>query len=73
MTNKVTYDKFCEKLKVYILNDFKGGGNIVEVTKNPSVDIMLSFKTNNKPIHLINEEKESDIDVEIKKKKSRIM
>ena len=24
MTNKVTYDKFCEKLKVYIMNNFKG-------------------------------------------------
>ena len=73
MTNKVTYDKFCEKLKVYIMNDFKGGENVVEVTKNPSVDIVSYFEANNKPINLTKEEKESDIDVEIKNKKSRIM
>ena len=45
MTNKVTYDKFCKKLKVYIMNYFKGGENAVEVTKNPSVDILLSFES----------------------------
>ena len=33
MTNKVNYDIFCEKLGVYIMNEFKGGENVVEVTK----------------------------------------
>ena len=67
MTSKVTYDKFCEKLKVYIMNDFKGVENVVEVMKNSLVDIVSSFEANNTPIHLTKEEKESDIDVEIKK------
>ena len=33
MTKKVNYDIFCEKLGVYIMNEFKGGENVVEVTK----------------------------------------
>ena len=67
MTNKVNYDIFCEKLGVYIMNDFKGGENVVEVTKNHAIDIISSFETNNKPIKLTAEEKKSTIDVEIKK------
>ena len=33
VTRKVNYDIFCEKLGVYIMNEFKGGENVVEVTK----------------------------------------
>ena len=40
MTNKVNYDIFCEKLGIYIMNDFKGGENVVEVTKNQETDII---------------------------------
>ena len=67
MTNKVNYDIFCEKLGVYIMNEFKGGENVVEVTKNYAVDIISSFDTNNKPVELSEAEKKSTIDVEIKK------
>ena len=67
MTNKVNYDIFCEKLGVYIMNEFKGGENVVEVTKNYAIDIISSFETNNKTVELSEAEKKSTIDVEIKK------
>ena len=73
MTNKVTYDKFCEKLKVYIMNDVKGAENVVKVTKNPLVDIVSSFEANNKPINLAKEEKSQILTLGLKKKKSRMM
>ena len=57
MTHKVNYDVFCKKLKIYIMNEFKGGENVVEVTKNPSIDIISSFEKNNKPKELTDEEK----------------
>ena len=33
MLKKVNYAIFCKKLGVYIMNEFKGGENVVEVTK----------------------------------------
>ena len=36
MLKKVNYDIFCEKLGVYMMNEFKGGENVVEVTKKPN-------------------------------------
>ena len=48
MTNKVNYGIFCEKLGVYIRNDFKCGENAVEVTRNHAIDIIASFEKNNK-------------------------
>ena len=73
MTNKVNYDSFCEKLKIYIMNDFKGGENVVEVTQNPSIDIISTLVNDNKPKEPTDEEKKSTIDTEIKRKKLRIM
>ena len=67
MTKKVNYDIFCEKLGVYSMNEFKGGENVVGVTRNHAIDIISSFQTNNKPVELSEEEKKSTIDVEIKK------
>ena len=49
------------------MNEFKGGENVVEVTKNHTIDIISSFESNNKPVELTDEEKKSTIDVEIKK------
>ena len=57
MTKKVNYDIFCEKFGVYIMNDFKGGENVVEVTKNQTIDIISSFEKENKPVELTDEEK----------------
>ena len=67
MTNKVNYNSFCEKLKIFIMNEFKGGKNVVEVTQNPSIDIISFFENDNKPEELTEEEKKSTIDREIKK------
>ena len=44
MTKKVNYDQFCEKLYIFIMNVFKNGDSVVEVTKNPSADIIENFK-----------------------------
>ena len=35
MIKKVNYDQFCEKLYTYIMNTFKNGDSVVEVTKIP--------------------------------------
>ena len=67
MTHKVNYDIFFEKLGIYIMNDFKGGENVVEITKNQDTDIISSFQTMNKPVELTEDERLSTIDVEIKK------
>ena len=67
VTRKITYDAFLEKLGIYIMTELKGGENIVEITKEPSSDIIGDFTAMYKPVELTNEEKESSIKVEIKK------
>ena len=67
MTKKVNYDQFCEKLYIFIMNVFKNGDSVVEVTRNPSANIVEDFKTLHKPNKLTDEEKESHIETEIKK------
>ena len=67
MNKKVNYDQFCEKLHTYIVNNLKNGDAIVGVTTNPSATIIEDFIANHKPKELSDEEKESDIKVEIKK------
>ena len=67
MTKKVNFDVFCEKLGVYVMNEFKGGENVVEITKRQTIDIVSSFEKESKPVQLTEEEKKDTIDVEIKK------
>ena len=67
VTRKITYDAFLEKLGIYIMTELKGGENIVEITKEPSSDIIGDFTATYKPVELTDEEKESSIEVEIKK------
>ena len=57
MTMKVNFDVFCEKLGVYVMNEFKGGENVVEVTKRQTIDIISSFEKESKPVELTDEEK----------------
>ena len=52
MIKKVNYDKFCEKLHIYIMNKFNNGDAIVEVTKKHSADVIGNFEDKNKPIEL---------------------
>ena len=58
---------FCRKLRLYILNEFKSGENVVEVAKNPEVDLIKEFETNNKPTESTADGEKSTIDVEIKR------
>ena len=57
MLKKLNYDQFCEKLHTYIVNNFKNGDAVVEVTINPSATIIKDFIATNKPIELSDEEK----------------
>ena len=43
---------------MYVMNEFKSGENVVEVTRNQTTDIISLFVKDNKPIEL-NEEEES--------------
>ena len=65
VTKKVTYDSFCEKLGIYVMNGFKDGDAIVEVTRNHNADIISEFETNNKPEPI--DSAASDVDKEIHK------
>ena len=67
IVKKVNYDSFCEKLGVYIMREFKNGENVVEITKNPSEDVVKNFETIYKPTELSDEEKKSSVNTEIKK------
>ena len=67
MIKRVNYDKFCEKLHIYIMNELKNGDAIVEVVKNHSANVICYFENNNKPIELTDTEKKSTVDVEIYK------
>ena len=49
------------------MNEFKGGENVFEVTRNKAINILSSFERDDKPVELTDEEKEFPIDVEIKK------
>ena len=49
------------------MNEFKGGENSFEVTRNQAIDMISSFERDGKPAELTDEEKESHIDAEIKK------
>ena len=53
VSKKVNYDAFCEKLAIYVMNELKDGDAIVEVTRNPSADIIAHFEANNKPTELV--------------------
>ena len=67
MIKKLNYDQFCEKLYTYIVNNFKNGDAIVEVTKNPSATIIEDFVEAHKPKELSDKDKKSDIEVDIKR------
>ena len=49
------------------MTEFKNGEHVLEITKNPDTKIIEDFQKENKPVQLTDEEKESSIDVEIKK------
>ena len=64
---KTNYDKFCEKFETYLMKQLKGGEHVIEILKDPNIDILNTYKSVNKPADLTDEEKKSDVEVEIKK------
>ena len=64
---KVNYDRFLEKLAIYVVNELKNGDSLMEVTKNPNAKTIEEFQKENKPKELSNEDKKSTVDVEIHK------
>ena len=64
---KVNYDRFLEKLSIYVVNELKNGDSLVQVTKNPNEDTIEIFKKENKPNELSDEDKKSTVDIEIHK------
>ena len=67
ITKKVNYDRFLEKLAIYVVNELKNGDSIIEVTRNPNATIIEDFEKENKPTELSDEAKKSTVDVEIHK------
>ena len=57
ITKKVNYDRFLEKLAIYVINELKNGDYIIEVTKNPNATIIEDFQKDNKPKELSDEDK----------------
>mmetsp|Transcript_11443 Transcript_11443/g.16185 ORF Transcript_11443/g.16185 Transcript_11443/m.16185 type:complete len:133 (-) Transcript_11443:2152-2550(-) len=57
MTKEGNYDQFCEKLNIYIMNNVKNGDAVVEVTKNPSANIIEDYTKTHKPKEFTDEEK----------------
>ena len=66
---KKNYDKFCDKLRTYVMKEFKNGEHVVEIIENPEADVMASYEKTYKPKDLTTEEKESVVEIKIKKKK----
>ena len=64
---KVNYDRFLEKLAIYVVNELRNGDAIVEITRNPNAKIVEEFQKDNKPEELSEEDRESTVDVEIHK------
>ena len=49
------------------MKQLKGGEHVIEILKDPNIDILSTYKIVNKPADLTAEEKKSDVEVEIKK------
>ena len=64
---KTNYDKFCERLETYLMKELRGGEHVIEILKDPTIDIVAAYKNDNKPADLTDNEKKSDVEVEIKK------
>ena len=67
VNKKVNYDRFLEKLAIYVINELKNGDSIIEITRNPNAKIIEDFQKENKPEELSDEDKKSTVDIEIHK------
>ena len=51
------------------MKEFKNGENVIQVTKDPSENVVMNFEAYCKPKELTDEEKKSSVETEIKKEK----
>ena len=58
---KTNYDKFCEKLVTYVMKEFKGGENVIDILKDPGTDVMDTFKNASKPPDLTEDKKNQEL------------
>ena len=70
---KKNYDKFCDKLRTYVMKELKNGEHVVQIIENPEADVKASYEKTYKPKDLTTKEKDSVVEVEIKKKKEKSM
>ena len=68
---KVNYDRFLEKLAIYVVNKLKNGDSLVEVTKTPNAKTIENFQEKNKPKELCDEDKESTVNVEMREEDTK--
>ena len=71
MNKKVSYDRFLEKLAIYVVNELKNGVSLVEVSKNPNAKTIENFEKENKPKELRDEDKKSTVDIETHKEETK--
>ena len=64
---KVSLTVFCERIGTYIMKEYTNGEDVITVTKDMDLDIIEEFKKEQKSVASTNEEKISEVDVEIKK------
>ena len=64
---KVNFTVFCERIGTYIMKEYKNGEDVISVTKDTDVDVIKEFKKEKKPEDLTDEERKSNVEVEIKK------
>ena len=64
---KMSYDRLKEILETYIIKNLSGGEYVIEGIQNTKLNVIDTFKNRNKPKELSDDEKTSNIKVEIKK------
>ena len=64
---KVSLTVFCERIGTYIMKEYTNGEDVITVTKDMDLDVIEEFKKEQKSVASTNEEKKSEVDVEIKK------
>ena len=67
---KTNYDKFCKILRTYIMKEMRGGEYVVDIIKNPNADMIDVYQNTYTPKDLTASKKNSDIEVEVKKRRS---
>ena len=68
---KKNYDKFCDKLRTYVMKELKNGEHVVEIIENPEADVKASYEKTYTLKDLTTKEKDSVVEVGIKKRRNK--